>query len=122
MIKGKLTGKFWKKKKNRIVTTKYSEKNIINQMKSDLQNCEIEYNAKIKNEIQSNESAHDTQFNNNQIELSLKTRQVEDIRDSIKQENENYEKRVKEKKNNYHIVKKITWGVKTVPKKKKIII
>ena len=82
------------------MTTKYSEKNIINQMKSDLQNCEIEYNAKIKNEIQSNESAHDTQFNNNQIELSLKTRQVEDIRDSIKQENENYEKRVKEKTEN----------------------
>jgi hypothetical protein len=92
--------KILEEKKNRIVTTKYSEKNIINQMKSDLQNCEIEYNAKIKNEIQSNESAHDTQFNNNQIELSLKTRQVEDIRDSIKQENENYEKRVKEKTEN----------------------
>ena len=92
--------KILEEKKNRIVTTKYSEKNIINQMKSDLQNCEIEYNGKIKNEIQSNESAHDTQFNNNQIELSLKTRQVEDIRDSIKQENENYEKRVKEKTEN----------------------
>jgi chromosome segregation ATPase len=77
--------KILEEKKSKIASTKYSEKNIINQMKSELQNNELEYNNKIKAEIQSNVEEYDNQFNNNQIELSIKTREVEAIRDLIKQ-------------------------------------
>ena len=37
-------------------------------------------------------SVRDTQFNNNQIELSVKTREVESIRQVIKQEKEQHKK------------------------------
>ena len=53
-------------------------------MQKDLKNTELAYNSKIKEEIQSNDNKHDTQFNNNQIELSVKTREVESIRQVIK--------------------------------------
>ena len=79
-------------KKNKISTTKYREKNKIEQMQKDLKNTELAYNSKIKEEIQSNDNKHDTQFNNNQIELSVKTREVESIRQVIKQEKEQHKR------------------------------
>ena len=80
--------------KNKIATTKYTENNLINKMKSDLQNKEVEYNIKIKTEKQNNDNEHDSQFNNNQIQLSVKTREVEAIRDMIKQHKDEYKAEV----------------------------
>lgn len=80
--------------KNKIATTKYTENNLINKMKNDLQNTEVDYNNKIKTEKQNNDNEHDSQFNNNQIQLSVKTREVEAIRDMIKQHKDEYKAEV----------------------------
>ena len=88
--------KILEEKKSKIASTKYTEKNIINQMKSELQNNELEYNNKIKSEIQSNVEEYDNQFNNNQIELSMKTREVEEIRDLIKQYKDDHKNQIQQ--------------------------
>jgi hypothetical protein len=82
--------------KNKIAGTKYTENNIVNKMKMDLQNTEVEYNTKIKKVKQDNDNEHDAQFNENQIQLSIKTREVEAIRDQIKQHKDKHKTDVEE--------------------------
>ena len=59
-------------------------------MEEELQNNDIEYNNRIKMEIQSNDNEYDDQFNSNQLDLLRKTREVEAIREMIKQQKEEH--------------------------------
>ena len=94
-------------KKNKIAATRYREKNIIDDMKKDLEKSELEFDRKIKEEIQNNNEEYDTQFNDNQIALSVKTRDVEGVRIQIKRQKEEHKqtkqnlvKKAKEEKEN----------------------
>ena len=94
-------------KKNKIAATRYREKNTIDDMKKDLEKSELEFERKIKEEIQNNNEEYDNQFNDNQIALSVKTRDVEGVRIKIKkqkeehkQEKQNIAKKAKEEKEN----------------------
>ena len=75
-------------KKNKIAATRYREKNTIDDMKKDLEKSELEFERKIKEEIQNNNEEYDNQFNDNQIALSVKTRDVEGVRIKIKKQKE----------------------------------
>ena len=77
-------------KKNKIATTRYREKNTLDDMKKDLEDSELEFEKKIKEEIQSNNEQYDNQFNDNQIALSVKTRDVEGVRIKIKKQKEEH--------------------------------
>ena len=94
-------------KKNKIAATRYKEKNLLEDMKKDLEKSELEFERRIKEEIQSNNEKYDNQFNDNQIALSVKTRDVEGVRIKIKkqkeehkQERQNIAKKAKEEKEN----------------------
>ena len=94
-------------KKNKIAATRYKEKNLLEDMKKDLEKSELEFERRIKEEIQSNNEKYDNQFNDNQIALSVKTRDVESVRIKIKkqkeehkQERQNIAKKAKEEKEN----------------------
>ena len=92
-------------KKNKIAATRYREKNTLEDMKKDLEKSELEFERRIKEEIQNNNEEYDNQFNDNQIALSVKTRDVEGVRIKIKkqkeehkQERQNIAKKAKEEK------------------------
>jgi len=76
-------------------------------MKKDLEKSELEFEKRIKDEIQNNNDEYDNQFNDNQIALSVKTRDVEGIRIKIKKQKEEHKlekqkiaKKAKEEKEN----------------------
>ena len=77
-------------KKNKISSTRYREKNSIEEMKKDLEKTELDYEQQIKEELQHNNEQYDTQFNDNQISLSVKTRDVEGVRIKIKKQKEEH--------------------------------
>ena len=94
-------------KKNKIAATRYREKNTLDEMKKDLEKSELEFERKIKEEIQNNNEQYDNQFNDNQIALSVKTRDVEGVRIKIKKQKEEHKqekqkiaKKAKEEKEN----------------------
>ena len=94
-------------KKNKIAATRYREKNTLDDMKKDLEKSELEFDRKIKEEIQNNNDQYDNQFNDNQIALSVKTRDVEGVRIKIKKQKEEHKqekqkiaKKAKEEKEN----------------------
>ena len=59
-------------------------------MKKDLEKTELDYEQQIKEELQHNNEQYDTQFNDNQISLSVKTRDVEGVRIKIKKQKEEH--------------------------------
>ena len=74
-------------------------------MKKVLEKNELDFERKIKEEIQHNNEQYDTQFNDNRIALSVKTRDVEGVRIKIKKQKEEHKqekqriaKKAKEKK------------------------
>ena len=77
-------------KKKKIATTRYRETNTLNDMQKDLEKSELEFDRKIKEEIQNNNDEYDNQFNDNQIALSVKTRDVEGVRIKIKKQKEEH--------------------------------
>ena len=77
-------------KKKKIATTRYRETNTLNDMQKDLEKSELEFDRKIKEEIQNNNDQYDNQFNDNQIALSVKTRDVEGVRIKIKKQKEEH--------------------------------
>ena len=69
---------------------RYREKNTIEEMKKDLEKNELDFERQIKDEIQNNNEQYDNQFNDNQIALSVKTRDVESVRIKIKKQKEEH--------------------------------
>ena len=59
-------------------------------MKKVLEKNELDFERQIKEEIQHNNEQYDTQFNDNQIALSVKTRDVEGVRIKIKKQKEEH--------------------------------
>jgi hypothetical protein len=55
------------------------EKNTIEEMKKDLEKNELDFERQIKDEIQNNNKQYEDQFNDDQIALSVKTRDVEGV-------------------------------------------
>ena len=82
--------KMLEEKKNKIASLRYREKNTIEEMKKDLEKNELDFERQIKEEIQQNNEQYDTQFNDNQIALSVKTRDVEGVRIKIKKQKEEH--------------------------------
>ena len=82
--------KMLEEKKNKIASMRYREKNTIEEMKKDLEKNELDFERQIKEEIQHNNEQYDTQFNDNQIALSVKTRDVEGVRIKIKKQKEEH--------------------------------
>ena len=82
--------KMLEEKKNKIASMRYREKNTIEEMKKDLEKNELDFERQIKDEIQRNNDQYDTQFNDNQIALSVKTRDVEGVRIKIKKQKEEH--------------------------------
>ena len=63
--------KLLEEKKNKIASTRYKEKNSIEEMKKDLEKNELDFERQIKEEIQHNNEIYDNKFNENQIAISL---------------------------------------------------
>ena len=82
--------KMLEEKKNKIASMRYREKNTIEEMKKDLEKNELDFERQIKEEIQHNNEQYDTQFNDNKIALSVKTRDVEGVRIKIKKQKEEH--------------------------------
>ena len=82
--------KLLEEKKNKIASTRYKEKNSIEEMKKDLEKNELDFERQIKEEIQHNNEIYDNKFNENQIAISLKTREVEYVRIKIKKQKEEH--------------------------------
>ena len=82
--------KMLEEKKNKIASMRYREKNTIEEMKKDLEKNELDFERQIKDEIQNNNEQYDNQFNDNQIALSVKTRDVESVRIKIKKQKEEH--------------------------------
>lgn len=90
--------------KNKLATTKQNELKVIGQKKNDLDTIEIDYKTDITNERNQCNEKFEKQTNDYQVELATKSREVEKIREALRdhkqahKESMNELKRIEEEK------------------------
>lgn len=87
--------------KNKLATTKQSELKIIGQKKNELESLIMNYEQQITHERTFNAQVYEKQMNDYQVELANKSREVEKVRENLREHKQNHKEEMNNlKKNN----------------------